>query len=430
MAKRLRINNPDLTRAEKSYLTSAYSSGTTLNVVNSFAYAADNFAIVGEPGKDESIESERISAIPAGGLTLTLISALDYDYPKDTVIYQSRYDQIEIESRASSSASFANITTSGIQWDKRQTLYVDANGIATTQYRWRFKNSSTLTTSDYSPTLTGAGFGDNTVGYLIRETRLLTGDLDGRIARDVEIVRFADRAQQIIYAHRQDWWFLRVYNDSSITTAAATATYNLDLLGGGSAGSPGTKLGFIDLVRYRLSDGSQNVTYALEYKPQVELDYLTRDNNATDDDNVVNYTLLPPDSNSKNGYIKLYPRPKSAVGTLFIDFYKKPDILNSGDDVVAVPLPSILLDYCIGQIEKIRGNDTKSAYYEELFWGPADKLEGSKRLSGIALLEQLNSAQIRPRGQPRSLINFRGVRAMSKLFGNRVVSPDSLKDYF
>ena len=98
MAKRLRINNPDLSKSEKSNLTSAYSSGTTLNILNSFAFSANNFAVVGEPGKDEVIESKQISAIPAGGLTLTLASALSYTYSKDTVVYQSLYDQIEIQS--------------------------------------------------------------------------------------------------------------------------------------------------------------------------------------------------------------------------------------------------------------------------------------------------------------------------------------------
>ena len=268
------------------------------------------------------------------------------------------------------------------------------------------------------------------MGYLLSEVRLLSNDLDGRIARDVEIVRMADRAQQIVYGKRQDWWFLRVYNDSNIATIAATSTYNLDLLGGGSAGSPGTKLGFLDLVRYRLNDGSVNITYHLKYKSQIDLDALTRDNNATDDDNCIYYTLLPPDGSSKNGYIKLYPRPKTPVGTLFIDFYRKPLTLNSVDDTIVIPLPSIIIDYCIGQIEKIRGNDAKSAYYEELFWGPPDTQEGRKRLSGIALLEQLNNAQKRPKGQPRSLITFKGVRAMSKLFGNRAVSADYMKDYF
>ena len=57
-------------------------------MVNSFAFSANNFVVSGEPGKDEVIESERISVVPSGGLTLTVASALDYDYPKDaSVLY-------------------------------------------------------------------------------------------------------------------------------------------------------------------------------------------------------------------------------------------------------------------------------------------------------------------------------------------------------
>src|SRR3990167_4203380 len=233
MARRVRISNPDLTRGEKTNLFSAYSSGTTLSVLNSFAFSANNFAVMGEPGKDEVTESERISAVPSGGASLTLASALDYDYPKDTVVYQSRYDQVEIQSRASSSDSWSIISTSGIQWDKLQTLYTDANGILTTQYRWRFYNSSTAAYSEYSPTLTGAGFTTDQAGYLLREIRISSGDLDGRVKKDREILRDMERGLEIIYGRVPKAWFFR-FEDTSITTTADIDKYNLDLIGGGS----------------------------------------------------------------------------------------------------------------------------------------------------------------------------------------------------
>ena len=427
MARRLRINNPNLALSEKSYLTSAYSSGTTLNVVNSFAFAADNFAVPGEPGKDEIIESERISAVPSGGLTLTLASALDYDYPKDTVVYQSRYDQVQIESRASSSASWALITTSSIQWDKLATLYTDANGIDTTQYRWRFYNSSTLTTSEYSPTLLGSGFTDDQAGYLLREIRLLSGDLDGSVKKDREILRDITRGLEIIYGRVPKAWWWRI-EDSTITTVASTDKYNLDTLNSGTAGSPNINLGTVDLIRY--NNSTSNIIYPLEFKSNIEFYNLVKDNNAQTDDNVISYTLLDPDSSSKNGYFRVFPKPKTTAGTFYITAFTRQTTIDSVDDSVVIPLPSILIDYGVAMIERVRGNDSKAAYYEELFFGPPPSKQDRQRLTGISLLEQLNARQRHPEGHPRSLMKYLGQKGAARLFGNNRVNNDTVRENY
>ncbi len=428
MARRLRISNPDLTLSEKSYLTSAYSSGTTLNVINSFAFSADNFAVIGEPGKDENIEAKRISAVPSGGLTLTIPTALDYDYPKDTTVYQSRYDQIQIESRASSSASWALISTSSIQWDKLATLYTDSNGIDTTQYRWRFYNSSTLTTSEYSPTLLGSGFTFDQAGYILREIRLLSGDLDGSVKKDREILRDMGRALEIIYGRVPKAWWWRIA-DATITTTASKDEYNLDTLNSGTANSPTINLGTVDLIRYQYNDGATNITYPLEFKSNLEFYDLIKDNNAQTDDNVLYYTLLDGDSSSKNGYFQVFPKPKTTGrGTFYITAYTRQPTIDSVDDSVAIPLPSILIDYGVGMIERVRGNDSKAAYYEELFFGPPPSRQERQRLTGIALLEQLNARQRHPEGHPRSLVRYIG--NAKKLFGNNRVNTDYIRENY
>lgn len=418
MARRIRIGNPFLGSGEKSSLTSDYTSGTTLNIVNSFAFSAGNFAVIGEPGKDEKIESKLISAVPSGGLTLTLASALDYDYLKDTVVYQSRYDQVQIESRANSSSSWAIITTSGIQWDKLQTLYTDNNGIATTQYRWRFYNSSTGTTSEYSPTLTGAGFTPDQAGFLLREIRLLTGDLDGRVMKDREILRAIERGLEIVKGRLpRAWWWK--FEDSTITTTANVNKYNLDTLESATAGSPTLILDALDTVRYRFNNGQVDNTYPLNFKSDLEFYDLNRDGNALANDDAMVYTILGPDTNSVNGYIQILPTTKTTgVGTLFITGYKVNPTINTVDDKVVIPLPHILIDYGIAQLERVRGNDAKAAYYEDLFFGPPPDQKDRRRLTGIALLEQLNDRQRRPEGQPRSLMNFKGRRFMRRVFGN------------
>jgi len=421
--RRLLIRNPNLDNAEKTYLTAQYTTGTTLSVVNTFAFANNDFLVVGNPG-EEKTEIKKVSSV-ASDTSFTLASALKFSHAKDTPAIRTAWDQVEISRYRS--AAWTVLSTSGLQFDKQDTIYNDSTGASTDSYRFRFYNSSTATYSEYSPTISGAGPNSNQVGYMIERVRKVTGtEGDQETVSDSALIREFNRAQEAVYGVHKDWWFLRFDEDSSITTTASTKKYNLDLMGGGTAGSPVAShtLGFIKSVKYHLNDGTVNRKYQLRYKDEIAFDNLDRDQTRQDNDEVIIYTIRPADTSSKNGYIEVYPTPKNTgYGTFIITGYKKMAVLDDVVDSTPVPLPHIIEDAAIAYVNRIRGKEAEAEYYEELFYGPPEKAQGRRRLTGIALLEQLHKQQ-EPTGQPKSLIRFSGRRAMRRLYGNPMGSTD------
>lgn len=425
--RRLLIRNPSLDNVEKTFLSSAYTAGgTSLTVLNNFAFAANNILVVGKPGEEKS-ESKKLDSV-SGNTTLTLASTLKFDHQQNTPIYESQWDQVEI-SKQQSGGAWSVISTSGLQWDKSFTVYEDSTGDSTYSYRWRFYNSVSGFYSEYSPTYTGAGFNRDQVGYMIREIRKITNTLENEdVVSDKEIVRLLNSAQDIIYGIRKDWWFLK-FEDNDITTQASVLQYNLDLLGGGVAGTPASNfvLGFVDKVRYRFSDGVTDTTYPLKFKTESEFDMLIQNELRQTDDWVNNYTLKPGDSSSINGYLWAYPTPKTTgYGTFYVRAFRKFLTLDDDIDTTPVPIPGILENYVIAFIHRVRGNDAKADYYEELFFGPPPEKESSRRLTGIPLLEQLNKKNT-PVSNPNRLSRFRGQKSVSNQDNSRY--PRNNRDY-
>lgn len=420
------MQNPELDDNYKTWLDSDYSSGTSLTVLSNATFSANDFIVAGEIG-EEKTENRQIASL-TGDTTITINSAFRFSHQKDTPIYRTHWDFISLEGRSSSSGNFSELTQLGIQWDKNDTVYFHTDGTDSWQYRFRFYNSHLDEYSEYSPTISGALPDRDTVRFLIDKVREIAQDKDREVVKDPEIIEFFNTAQEIIQSRKKDWWFLRI-EDSSITTTQGTFQYNLDTIDGGTAGSPSIKISSIDTVRYHFNDGSQNIRYHLQWLPEIEFDERIKDVDRENDDNVQYYTIRAGDSSSVNGYIDLYPTPDSTNGTLDIRAYRKMARLDTVDDTTLVPIPMILIHYAVGQIEKIRGNDAKSEYYEELFFGPSPQEQDRRRLTGIALLEQTNMKK-RPSGQPRQFKRFVGRRAMRRMFADRTVSRDQLVEKY
>ena len=417
--RKIIISNSVLTDdSYKTGLSSAYSSGTTLTVYSNVSFAANDLAVIGELG-EETTELKKVDSI-SGAATITLASALNFSHSKDTPVYRVAWDQVEIDRNQTL------ISTSAIQWDHKDTIYYDSPGTATDSYRFRFYNSVLATYSEYSPTITGAGYPRNSLGYLIREVRKVIRDKERKLVTDDEIIRFINAAQDIISGVRSDWWFLRNEN-SSTTTTAGTSKYALP--------SGIDNLGVTDTIRYNYNDGTTNEIYQLKFIPLLEYDYISRDNRNTDtirDDWVQYYTLLPADSSSASGYYNVWPIPKTTGrGTFYVRYFEEMTDLDDVADTTQVPLPQIIEDYAIAMCYKILNREDIAKVYEDRFWGPAGEIKGRRGLTGLALLEQLNYNQKRPKGQPRSLVDFTGREPLRRLFGNVRIDRDRLhEDYF
>lgn len=424
-ARRVRINNPDLSRSEKTYLDTDYSSGLTLTVKNNSSFANNDILVVGEVGQ-EATEAVAISSVSSDKTTITLKSALRFSHNKGATVYRCEYDFIDIyvSTVAGSSLSWQILSQSPIQWDRTETIYVHQGGLSSYSYKFQFRNSQTLNVSEWSPTLTGAGFSKNTVGYMIQQVRKILIDPDGNIVSNSDIIRYLNEAKKIIEGIRNDWWFWKKENKTLLKTVDGQQEYDLDTIS--------TRIEYIGDVRYNYNDGTRDDTWHLKHLSDVEFDYEIRDETATEDDEVEYYNIKAPDSSSTAGYLRVVPTPATTNrGTFYVRYYEPDADFDDVADTTLIPYPQILTYFAIAQAEYVKGDDDRGEYFEKKFYGPPEGLKKTVRPTGIALLIQLQKGKLRPLKQPRSLKTFRGRKAMQTFFHDRAVDRDRLaEDWF
>ena len=426
--RRLRFPNLNLHNEEKTYLDADYSSGTALTVINATGFTGGEvtfFSVVGEVGEDKT-EAQQVSSL-TGNTIINIASALKFSHNKALPVYRSPWNQVEI-SKMPLLGSWSVISNSNIQWDKNETIYIDDDGISTDSYRYRLYNNVSGVYSEYSPTVTGAGFSRNQVGFMVTRVRKGINDLERKIVTDEEIIQQLDTAQDLVKGVRQDWWFLLVDTfkaGTGISVIADTGTYSLATY---------TDFNFIESLRYNFNDGTENILRHLTFQDKLVFDDRVRDQNRDHDDQVEVYTLIPPDSSSDNGYFQVDPIPDTAGSHKFYpNYYKVMTTLDDVADETPIPIPSILETYSISQCERIKGNETKAELYENNFFGNPDKKQGnSRRNTGIQLLERIQNAQTHPQGQPKSIKMWRGRKAVRELMQDSSfgLSNDSLREKY
>src|SRR5690606_15021654 len=130
-----------LPQSEDTYLTTKYTSGTSLTVKNNEGFADNDIAVVGMPGQERT-ETGLVSGITNND-TITVDSALVFDHPANTPIFRSEYNQISLERKASG-GSYAEVAEGkqDIEWDEEDgfTKIKVAAGVDSDTYRWRFYN--------------------------------------------------------------------------------------------------------------------------------------------------------------------------------------------------------------------------------------------------------------------------------------------------
>ena len=409
--RRIRIQNPILDKNYRTYLDADISSGTTLTVKSNVSFAANDFIVVGEP-REELAELRQVASL-SGNATITINSAFRFTHPKTTPIYKTPWDFVSIERRTSSAGVFAELSQSAIQWDNKnnETVYFDSEATASYEYRFRFYNSSSLTYSEYSDTITGAAAARTSVRYMVAQVRRIAFDEERKIVSDDEIIRAFNRAQDIIYAHNPKYWFLFV-DTYELGSGSIAATVNEDVYTLNNL----TRFGHLATLRYRYNSGGTDVLYQLERKDAVVFDRLDADQNTTDDNWPECYKLIPADATSDNGYFKVTPDIlASSVGTFYPNYYEKMANLDSPADTTQVPLPDLLVDFGISVVERIKGNEKKAAQYESALISPNQNRDPW----GLVMLDKMDNNQKRAVGQPQSVWRFKGQQAMGRLYGNK-----------
>lgn len=418
--RRIRIVNPLLDETFKTYLSTDYSSGTALEVLNTNSFAVDDILVVGEP-TEELTEAKDVDAV-ADKDTLTLpAGGLNFAHGKGTPVYKSPWDQVSIEGRSSSAGTFAQLVLTNIQWDNKQkeTVYYHSSGSDSWEYRFRFYNSITTTYSEYSPTLTGQGFNRNQVGYMLREVKKLANLTNQTVVTDYEIIRQFNKAQDIIYAHNPRYWFLLVDSykqNTGISSVGGQSVYDLDVY---------SNFGHLESLRAHYNNGGTSKIYHLEKKSAVEFDHLISDLSASDNDWTEMYKLLPADSSSDIGYFQVDPVPQTTGITKFYpNYYEKMQDLDDISDETQVPYPSMLEEYALGYVYRVKGDDVKAKSYEAgLISDNEDRVPRD-----LLVLDKMDKQQKMAQGQPRNLSTFKGQKAFQRFYrGGRFKNRDYIK---
>lgn len=391
----IQIKNPDASDNISTSLSEEYTSGTTLNVDSSTGFANGQYIIVGEPGL-ENTEVTSLTAAPPSNTTLT-ISSLKFSHHRGTPVYYCSWDKYSLEYRTVSTDPWAAYGSmpADLTYDALITTYRDA--AATSTYSWRYRYYSTEKTiyTDYSDTIGSGGWPKNSVGYMVRQVRKIISDPDSKTVTDTEIIRFFNAAQDKIYSLYDRWWFLFTVG-SRIATQASVNQYNLP-----------SDFGRMHSLLFEYINGSTDTTYNLKYLPIIEFDYESGDNNAADDDKLQYYTIYPTQ-------FYVWPQPATAGLYMTPRYYKTISLLDSFADETEVPIPSMLEDYALAEIFKIRAEETKADYYDKIF------------REQIELLKLMQRKQV---GQPRHLWKWQGRNAEDRLFGNTSNTKDVENDF-
>lgn len=432
--RRISIENPAVDRTYKTYIDSDYSSGVSLTVKSNTSFSANDLIITGEP-TEELTELKKVNGL-SGSTILTLASGLTFAHSKGNPVYKVVWDYVSIESKSSSAGNFALLSLSPIQWDSKtnETIYFDSNGTNSYHYRFRFYNSVTGLYSEYSGTVTGTPPTRDVVQYMIDNVRKIAGDMERKIASDDEIIRIFNQAQDIIYAHNPKYFFLKVdtfeTGSGSIPATTSSKVYSLADL---------TNYGELAMIKYNYVSGATNNIYPLRQLDEVEFDRQDMDQNISARDWPEVFKLLPADDDSDNGYFKITPTIlTTGVGTFYPVYYQKMADLTTVTDSTLVPLPFLLENLAIGYIFRIKGNEAKAQIYEAYIIETAVTIRGRTIITqpkGLEMLDKMDTARKHAVGQPRQVWNFRGQKAINRLYGNRrgldVSSWDRLKeDYF
>jgi hypothetical protein len=306
--------------------------------------------------------------------------------------------------RKPTGGSYAEIANGkvDIEWDNSdlKTFIAISAGVSTDTYKWRFYNSTSGEYTDYSDELAGTGVARDEAGHVIELVRKnpITQNID-----DETILNYMTDFQEIVYDEiPKAWWFQK--QGTAANTIASDYTYPIT--------SNWSDFLSMKFVLYRYISGSIDETYPLTYSPLNEFYNYKADSNQGTDDVVRWWTILPPDSDSADGYIGLHPTPKTTACRIIPIYHFELATLDSFGDTLAVPYQKGYVDYILYRIfDDIKNDDNNAQKYN------------ARVARDINALKKRSRRQL---GQP-TLFRFRGVKGWNNLYGgdNRSTSMEA-----
>ncbi len=170
-------NKPILLEEQVTYLTADIAATVgSITVKNIKGFAINQVILIGELGAEGSEIIKTHSATAPTGSTVTLASNTLLPHSSGDKVYILLYDQVEFSTATTPTGSKSVLTTMTLWGDSPTSEYVDTAS-STGYYFGRFFNSITSIFSAYSDPMLVAGWGKNTVGYMIQ-----------RALADIEVV--------------------------------------------------------------------------------------------------------------------------------------------------------------------------------------------------------------------------------------------------
>ena len=230
--KTIILSNADL--LEGAHFTSlssdATAADTTLTVYSIADFAIDQVLLIGEFGQEGSEIIKTHSATAPTGTTVTLLSALTKSHPKDTKVYVIPYDQAQFYQATTTTGDKTLLSTKDINEESTETTYDDTT-YTSGYFFTRFYNSINSNYSDYSDPIPYAGFGSNTVGYIVNMVmKELKKEFSDTLTYDM-LIDEINSCLRFVRGKLKKWSNLQVFNyelDSALVEDDYTWTLPTD----------------------------------------------------------------------------------------------------------------------------------------------------------------------------------------------------------
>lgn len=364
--------NPSTDELEKSYLTQAYSSGTTtLTVQNANRFAANDRLLLGTMGHEGS-EVVTLSAVNADGQTLTT-GATKFPHAIDDVVIQLRFDQVKFyRSTTGSGGAYALLAAvdMDVDNDTLTTYYDDTAGLTTYYYKSALYNSQSTLEAAASAIVSGGGYTRNQVGKLIDDFLDEIGDPDDTQGITSRILVWLNScSDDLITRTKRPYEFL--HTRSVLGTTAGNETIDL----------PTAMWKFDDFEYIYTPDVNTNVDYMVRRIPYEEFRDRTRDNTVDGSDNLQLITI-----DSAVNKFRLYPVPlTSQAAAVYLYYWKTFDQITADDDSFETPNSRVYFLYCLEAYYrwKSRTDSSQTALadrYERKYESEVLKLPRSKQI--------------------------------------------------
>jgi len=214
-----------------TFLNTDYAAGvSSFDVDNGSKFATDDYFVI---GNIQSQKTEIIKVSTVAATSIATATASLYAHSRGEKIQFIPYNQIEVYS-STDGTTYSLLTILDIRVDSLETYYNDLIGTSTTYYKVRFKNSTSSKYSEYSDSIVGSGYVENSVGSIIRKSLISLGqDIEDTLITKEFLYESINELRREIDEHKDviRWPFRTVfgYNAGSVISGKYKITLPTNL---------------------------------------------------------------------------------------------------------------------------------------------------------------------------------------------------------